>query len=488
MSAQHATADFDVLVVGGGINGAGIARDLAGRGLRVALIERGDWGGATSSASSKLIHGGLRYLEQGLAGIALVRKSLQERERLLRANPHLMRPLRLWLPHAPGQRPRWQLRAGLFLYDHLAASSLPRSGAQRMDDGRLRAGLREGFAYSDGWVDDARLVLACVQDAAARGAWVRRDCALLRAEARGGLWHAQTSEGELRARALVNAAGPWAAQLLREALGEVRPPALRWVQGAHLVLPKRWAQDQGYLLQNEDGRVLFALPYAEDFLLLGTTDSELEGPDSPGVLDRELDYLCAQASRWLAEPVRPEQVLQRFAGVRPLLADGAASAQAINRDYRLDLQQQPGAAPRLDVWGGKLTTFRLLAEQVADRLAPLLGAPGRAWTADAPLPGGDCGPLDAFVAGLCRAHPQADPALLLRLARAHGSGVKALLREGWGAEIAPGVFEAELRHARAQEWVRSAEDFLWRRSKLGLRLSATEQAAVAAWLAAQPVV
>jgi glycerol-3-phosphate dehydrogenase len=479
MTQQHA-ADFDALVVGGGINGAGIARELAGRGLRVALIERGDWGGATSSASSKLVHGGLRYLEQGLAGLALVRKSLQERERLLRANPHLMRPLRLLLPQGPGSRPAWQLRAGLWLYDHLAASSLPRSGPQPLPGERLRECLRQGFAYSDGWVDDARLVLACVSDAAARGAWVRRDCALRRAEAVGGLWRAQTEAGELRARALVNAAGPWAATLLHEALGEPDPPRLRWVQGAHLVLPRRWAEDEGMLLQADDGRVIFALPYEQDFLLLGTTDTELPGPDSPGALPQEVDYLCAQASRWLREPVRPEQVLHRMAGVRPLLAEGG-SAQGLSRDYRLDLHMT--GALRLDVWGGKLTTFRLLAEQAGALLAPRLGG-GPAWTADAPLPGGDCGPLPAFVAALRRAHPQADPALLLRLARAHGSGVHALLRQGWGAELAPGVFEAELHHAREQEWARSAADFLWRRSKLGLRLDATAQAAVAAWFKA----
>ncbi|MBN8506811.1 MAG: glycerol-3-phosphate dehydrogenase [Burkholderiales bacterium] len=446
----------DVLVVGGGVNGAGIARDLAGRGLRVVLAERDDLASHTSSASSKLIHGGLRYLEQG--DFALVRKSLIERERLLAANPHLMQPLRLILPHDRGQRPLWLLRLGLFLYDHLAPRHVSAgSGAVRLADSEWGAPLQPRFtqalAYSDGWADDARLVLACAQDAAARGAIVLTRHACVHAEVREGRWLAQLqgrdgSTVRVRARALVNAAGPWASAFLRDVLHHPRPPRLRLVQGTHLVIARRWTHAAGYLLQNPDGRVLFALPFQGEFTLLGTTDQEVSEPQA-GPSEAEIEYLCTQASRWLREPVTREQVLHSFAGVRPLVADEASEAKRVTRDYQLDLVLADGA-PRLDVWGGKLTTFRLLAEQAADRLGPLLGAPRGAWTADAPLPDSHWrpGPDD-------------------------------------GPDVAPGVPEGWLRHCRNHEWATNGEDFLWRRSKMGLRLDATQQAAVAAWFERQ---
>lgn len=478
----------DVLVVGGGINGAGIARDLAGRGLSVCLVERDDLAGHTSSASSKLIHGGLRYLEQGHLG--LVRKSLLERERLLARNPHLMQPLRLILPHDPGQRPWWQLRLGLWGYDHLAPRRVSSaSGALRLSGAEgepLQPRFERALHYSDGWVDDARLVVACARDAARLGARVLTRHACVQASIRDRRWQAtlQRVDGAtlaLTARALVNAAGPWASRFLAEALQHPAPPRLRLVQGTHLVIDARWRHGGGYLLQNPDGRVLFALPYQQDFCLLGTTDQEVAQPLA-SASETEIDYLCAQASRWLREPVTRAAVRQVFAGVRPLVDDGKGAAKAVTRDYRLDLVQQGGDPPRLDVWGGKLTTFRLLAEQAADRLAPLLGAPRPAWTAEAPLPGGDCGPLPVFIARLQVEHPGRDPGLIARWARAYGSEAAALLAAAPGAEVAEGVFEVELRHACEHEWAQAADDFLWRRSKLGLR--GVDTAALDAWFSA----
>jgi glycerol-3-phosphate dehydrogenase len=492
---------FDVLVAGGGINGAGIARDLAGRGLRVLLAERGDLAQHTSSASSKLIHGGLRYLEQGHIG--LVRKSLIERERLLQHNPHLMQPLRLILPHDEHQRPRWMLRAGLFLYDHLTrlqvsepSRAVALTGTPYGD--ALQPRFTHAFAYSDGWVDDARLVLACALDAQAHGARVLTRHAVTQAERRVGHWSVTLQPQAPRtgaaftvqARALVNACGPWASAFLGEALQQTHPPKLRLVQGSHLVIRRRWTHGAGYLLQNPDGRVLFALPFHDDFTLIGTTDQEVNHAEAQPT-DAEIDYLCEQASRWLRERVTRADIVHRWAGVRPLLdderADANGGAKAITRDYRLDLDlgDRNQSPPRLDVWGGKLTTFRLLAEQAADRLAPLLNAPHGAWTANAPLPGGDCGPLAPFIDRLCSEHPERDPALISRWAMAYGSGARALLVQAPGEEVAPGLLEVELQHMKTHEWALTADDVLWRRSKLGLRLSAAQQVDVARCFAKQ---
>lgn len=451
------TIVVDVLVVGGGVNGAGIARDLAGRGLSVCLAERDDLASHTSSASSKLIHGGLRYLEQGAFG--LVRKSLLERERLLARNPHLMQPLRLILPYDPEdrtQRPLWMLRLGLFFYDHLARLTVSERSRHLTLPGTpwgepLDARFAHALAYADGWVDDARLVLACAQDAHQHGATILTRHACVHAAVRDGQWQArlQRPDGSTRAvtaRALVNAAGPWASEFLKHSLHHAQVPKLRLVQGTHLVLDARWTHGAGYLLQNPDGRVLFALPFHERFTLLGTTDQEVHAPQARAT-EGEVDYLCAQASRWLRRPVTRADVRHVFAGVRPLLDDGAGSAKAVTRDYRLDLVNAQGA-PRLDVWGGKLTTFRLLSEQAADLLAPRLGAKRGAWTVDAALPD-----------SRFRREPAADT----------------------GREMAPGVFEAHLQHCADHEWAQTAEDFLWRRTKLGLTLAEAGHAAVQDW-------
>jgi glycerol-3-phosphate dehydrogenase len=497
-------AACDVLVVGGGINGAGIARDLAGRGLAVLLAEQHDLASHTSSASTKLIHGGLRYLEH--YEFSLVRKALAERELLLKSAPHIMRPLRFVMPHDPAMRPVWMIRAGLFLYDHLARREiLP--GSTTVDLRAHPAGVplnprfRRGFVYSDGWVDDARLVVLCAVDAAERGATIATRTACTQAERADGGWRATLADERgrshtVRARALVNAAGPWAAGFLREQLGRTSAKALRLVKGSHIVVPKMFDHDHAYIFQNDDGRIIFAIPYEGDYTLIGTTDVEYRGALGKVQIDAdEIDYLCAQASRYFERPVRPEQVVWSYAGVRPLLDDAEGDASAVTRDYLLELDTQQGSAPLLSVWGGKITTFRKLAEEAADRLVRMLG--GRpAWTAEATLPGGHLGAwigapqrpdvdLQRFDAALARAQPTLPAALRQRWARSYGARVQMILDDpaGLGAEVAPGLHEAELRYLRDHEWARSADDVLWRRSKLGLHYTSAERDAVAAWWA-----
>jgi glycerol-3-phosphate dehydrogenase len=518
----------DVLVVGGGINGAGIARDLAGRGWRVLLCEQDDLGSHTSSASTKLIHGGLRYLEHGAFG--LVRKALMERERLLRSAPHIMRPLSFVLPHDPGTRPAWMIRLGLWCYDHLAPRDfLSGSAAVDLSQSPLGQPLhrqwRQGFVYTDGWVDDARLVLLCALDAADQGAHIlpRTRCEQLHAY--GGGWRATlvrrdaftdaiTRTLNVQARAVVNAAGPWAEQLLRGTMGVAPPepdgrrgaaavPHLRLVKGSHIVVPRLFEHDHAYLFQGEDRRVVFAIPYERRFTLVGTTD--VDHPGDPGqvqVSDDEVRYLCAAVGRYLRRPVSPDDVVWRFAGVRPLLDDAHGAAAAVTRDYRLDAQMQP--APWLTVWGGKLTTFRVLAEQASDQVGALLGDPRSRWTTEAFLPGGllqvdsdanmipssPVAQLRAFQARLRQQHPWMDLGLVQRWSRAYGSRVAQMLegvdsREDLGAEVAPDLYEVELFYLRRHEWAQTADDVLWRRSKLGLHYTPAQRQAVADWLLAR---
>jgi glycerol-3-phosphate dehydrogenase len=486
--------DFDVVVVGGGINGTGMARDLAGRGWRVLLAERDDLASHTSSASTKLVHGGLRYLET--YEFSLVRKALQEREVLLRSAPHLIQPLRFVLPHAPHLRPAWMIRIGLFLYDHLARRELlPGSHGLRLTGSIYGAPLKpeftRGFVYSDGWVDDARLVVLNAQDAQARGAEVLTRCAVTQAVRGADGWQVTLHNGrQLRTRALVNAAGPWAERFLRDhtqgAGGQPLPSrGLRLVKGSHIVVNQRFTHDHAYIFQNADGRIIFAIPYQERFTLIGTTDVELpEEADPPSratIAEDEVAYLCEQASRYLAQPVKPGDVLWSYAGVRPLLDEGG-SASAVTRDYLLEAAED-GGAPLLNVWGGKLTTYRKLAEDGATQIGELLGDKRRPWTAGTQLPGGDLGAhgvdIDAFAAELQAAHPGRPH--VRRIARAYGSQARELLAAPSGAEIAPGLFESELRHLVAREWVTGADDVLWRRSKLGLHYTAEQCDAVAAW-------
>ena len=493
----------DVLVVGGGINGAGIARDLAGRGLRVVLCEKDDLAQATSSSSTKLIHGGLRYLEYG--EYSLVRKALAEREVLLRSAPHIMWPLRFVMPHDPGMRPVWMIRAGLFLYDHLARREvLPASRTvdlrRHVAGAALQPRFTKGFVYSDGWVDDARLVVLNAIDAAERGATVltRWRCADARRSADGWQVRLDTRSGAqqvLSARAVVNAAGPWAAQFLGEHAHVPRAKSLRLVKGSHIVVPRLFEHDHAYIFQNPDKRIIFAIPYERDFTLIGTTDVEHHGAIGAAQIDAsEVAYLCEQASRYFARTIAPADVAWTYSGVRPLLDDDSGDPSAVTRDYALELDT--AQAPLLTVWGGKITTFRRLAEEAADLLMQPLGAdPLRAaWTRGAFLPGGDLnkwiGParrpdtdFERFEQAVRLRFPQFGADLLHRLARAYGARIDRVIgdADAPGAEVAPGLFEFELSYLHEHEWACSADDVLWRRSKLGLHYGAEERAAVAAW-------
>jgi glycerol-3-phosphate dehydrogenase len=449
------TEIVDLLVVGGGINGVGIARDASGRGLKVLLCEKGDLAGATSSASSKMIHGGLRYLEHG--AFRLVRESLAEREVLLRTAPHLVRPMRFVLPHGPGLRPRWVLRAGLFFYDRLGgARSLPASASIDLRDGPLAAPLRDGvkggFVYSDCVVDDARLVVANARDAAQHGAEILTRTALQSASRDGDIWRAllQNEEGvrrEVAARILVNVAGPWVTEVLRRA-GLTSRAGLRLDKGSHIVVPKLYPHDHAYLLQNDDKRVVFVIPYEHDYTLIGTTELAVDNPDSPQVTRKEVSYLCRAVGRWFKREPEPADIVWRYSGVRPLYDDGARSASAASRDYVLELDE--AGAPALSVFGGKLTTYRRLAEHAMARLASHLPGMGPPWTHQAMLPDDD-----------------------------------ARLGASDETEFAPGLGRAEVEFLVRDEWARTADDILWRRTKLGLAASPEQKAALSAYLGAE---
>jgi glycerol-3-phosphate dehydrogenase len=481
------SAVFDLLVVGGGINGVGIARDAAGRGLKVLLCDQGDLAGATSSASSKLIHGGLRYLEHGQ--FRLVRESLAEREVLLRMAPHLVHPLRLVLPHGAGSRPRWLLRAGLFLYDRLGgARTLP--GAQPLDLRRdpagapLRPEAHAGFAYADCRTDDARLTIAAARDAASRGAEIATRTALVAARRETGTWRAELriADDAVRlaaARVLVNAAGPWVLDVFARA-GLSARARLRLLKGGHIVVPRLYDGAHAYLLQNDDRRFVFVLPFERDFSLIGTTELPFTGdPAAAQITADEIAYLCRAVARWFRAAPLPADVVWSYAGVRPLYQDRAKNAAAASRDYVLELDAD--GPPALAVFGGKLTTFRRLAEQALARLAPYLPQMGPPWTAGSVLPGGGA------LADLPREYPFLDEQTAVRLAESYGSDAKRILgsarrSEDLGRDFGHGLSEAELRWMIEREWAQTAQDVLWRRSKLGLRMTPDEAAEIAAFL------
>ncbi|MGN6234149.1 MAG: glycerol-3-phosphate dehydrogenase [Trinickia sp.] len=498
---------YDLLVVGGGINGAGIARDAAGRGVSVLLVEQDDLASHTSSSSTKLIHGGLRYLEYKEFG--LVRKALQERETLLRAAPHIMWPLRFVMPHMPNLRPAWLIRAGLFLYDHLARRELL-PGSRGIDLRRHAAGaplvdsIARGFVYSDGWVDDARLVMLNALDAAERGAAVLTRTRLVGAVRAGGEWHAQLQRPDgtrldVRAGAIANAAGPWVGQLLHDALGRGARHSVRLVKGSHIVTRRLFDHDHAYIFQNPDKRIIFAIPYEREFTLIGTTDVEYHGdPSKVAITEDETRYLCESINRYFTRKITPADVCWTYSGVRPLLEEeGADNPSAVTRDYRLELDGGAGEAPLLSVFGGKITTFRKLAEEAVDRLASVMPIEKGAWTAGAPLPGGDIphAKFEPFAAKFANEHPWLPAELARRYARAYGTRARRLLGTAGtlaelGHEFAPGLFEQELRYLRDVEWARCAEDVLWRRSKMGLHLppGTTEKVAaeIDAWFARAP--
>jgi len=470
---------FDLLIIGGGINGAAIARDAAGRGLDVLLVEKDDLAAHTSSASSKLIHGGLRYLEQ--YEFALVRESLHERAVLLRTAPHIAHPLKFVLPDAPGGRPFWLLRLGLLLYDFLSArDELPRSRRVKGPDPALKPGFALA-SYHDAWVDDARLVLLNALDAHERGAEIATRTELLRARRDGDAWSASLSGGRtVRAEMIVNAAGPWVAEVLNGRLGGGGADSVRLVKGSHIRLPRLWEGDHAYILQQADGRIVFALPYGPDHSLVGTTDIPVAAPEEAVIAPGEIDYLCAAANAYFRRQVSPADVSWSYSGVRALHDDGAPQAKDVTRDFHLALDPAPG--PKLlSVFGGKLTTARALALEALD----LLGVGGLKFTATSALPGGDIGKaFNRWLVGLATWLPEP---LVHRLARAYGTRLERVLGEaasieGLGRHFGAGLYEAEVRYLVEVEFARTAEDLLWRRTKLGLEMSAEEQKALAAWM------
>ena len=483
---------FDLAVIGGGINGCGIARDAAGRGARVMLLEAGDLASGTSSASTKLIHGGLRYLEH--YEFALVRESLSERETLWAIAPHLIWPLRFVLPYAHGLRPRWLLRLGLFLYDHIGGRKrLPPTQtvqlAKHPAGAPLKPSFGTGFVYSDCWVDDARLVALNARDAADRGAEVRTRCPVTALGREGELWRITTPQGVFRAKAVVNAAGPSVLDLLGRA-GEKTTYGMRLVRGSHIVVRKLYDHPFAYFFQLADGRIFFAIPYEQDFTLIGTTDRDHQAGDKVEASAEEIAYLCEGASGYFKQPITPADVVWTYSGVRPLLDDGSGKPEAATRGYKLDLSPTSEGAALLSVFGGKITTYRHLAQEAVDLMAsrlPALSGPG--WTASKALPGGDFainGAL-ALTAALARRYPFLEPDWALRLVRAYGTEAATILGDAktlaeCGEHFGHGLTEREVRHMVAREWALTAEDVLWRRSKLGLHFGKDETARLEQWL------
>jgi glycerol-3-phosphate dehydrogenase len=497
---------FDLAIIGGGVNGCGIARDAAGRGNSVFLCEMNDLASGTSSWSTKLVHGGLRYLEY--YEFRLVREALIEREILWQIAPHIIRPLRFVLPHHGGLRPAWLLRLGLFLYDHIGGRNLlppTRTVDLTRDEvGQPLAPNRfvKGFEYSDCFVDDARLVILTARDAADRGAEIRTRSRAVEIKQVDGIWHVTTENtlsGErssIRARVLVNAGGPWVEQVLASGAGVNARAKVRLVQGSHIVVPKLYAHDRAYMFQNSDGRIVFAIPYQDDFTLIGTTDRDFVGdPSKVTASSEEIKYLCDSVSEYLAKPVRPEDVVWTYAGVRPLYDDGASEAKAATRDYVFELDT-PGGAPLLSIYGGKITTYRRLAEEALERLSPYLrSAKAReGWTAKSPLPGGDLdvSAIAALSAELQRDYPFLTPAHANRLVHAYGTRAVKLLGNAksmadLGQSFGATLTEKEIKYLMSLEWALTADDIVWRRSKLGLRLTADQIAAIDTWIAANTV-
>ncbi|OQP87213.1 glycerol-3-phosphate dehydrogenase [Rhizobium rhizosphaerae] len=479
----------DLFVIGGGINGCGIARDAAGRGYSVTLAEMKDFASGTSSASTKLIHGGLRYLEH--YEFRLVREALMEREVLWAMAPHIIWPMRFVLPFQKGGvRPAWLVRLGLFLYDHIGGRKrLPATRTldlRRDPAGRaLKPIFRKAFEYSDGWVDDARMVVLNARDAAARGARILNRTQVIAARREQGGWTIETrnAEGEVethRARMLVNAAGPWVDQVLSGVLARNDARNVRLVQGSHIVVRRKFDDPRAFFFQNPDGRIMFAIPYEEDFTLIGTTDRDFTGdPRAISITEGEIDYLCQAASDYFAEPVTRDDIVWRYSGVRPLFNDGASKAQEATRDYVLKLEE--GMAPLLNVFGGKLTTYRRLAEHALEKVGEAIGAKGAAWTAGSRLPGGQF-PADGAAAAtrsLIAAYPFLSERHAARLIRCYGSDAAELLdgatdSAGLGRHFGGTLYEAEVRWLVAREWAMTAEEILWRRTKQGLFLTQDE--------------
>ncbi|WP_037087135.1 glycerol-3-phosphate dehydrogenase [Neorhizobium vignae] len=493
----------DIFVIGGGINGCGIARDAAGRGYSVALAEMDDFASGTSSGATKLIHGGLRYLEH--YEFRLVRESLMERETLWAMAPHIIWPMRFVLPyHKGGVRPAWLIRLGLFLYDHLGGRKLlpPTAVLDMRTDpaGKpLKPLFTKAFEYSDGWVDDARMVVLNARDAADRGAVILPRTRVVAARREGGLWTIETvgvSTGRTetyQARMLVNAAGPWVDQVIREALGNNDARHVRLVQGSHIVVKRKFEGSRAYFFQNRDNRIIFAIPYENDFTLIGTTDRDYSGnPKDVKISEEETTYLCNAASEYFREPVRPADIVWTYSAVRPLFDDGASKAQEATRDYVLKVDVTQGA-PLLNVFGGKLTTYRRLSEHALEKIAEAIGAKGHSWTAKSHLPGGDF-PAQGYeeeVVKLKTHYPFLEERHARRLVRRYGTRAAMILdgatrMQDLGHHFGGDLYEAEVKYLVDREWAMSAEDVLWRRTKDGLRLSETEKQYLEEYMAAIP--
>jgi glycerol-3-phosphate dehydrogenase len=486
---------YDLLVVGGGVNGTGIARDAAGRGLKVLLCEQDDLASHTSSASTKLIHGGLRYLEE--FHFSLVRKALREREVLLAAAPHIMRPLHFVMPYDAHLRPAWMIRTGLFIYDHLArrahlaASSSIDLGSHIAGE-PLQSGYRRGFVYSDGWVDDARLVVLNALDAQARGATIltRVRCEQLTAQAGG--WSAAlrgaSDSVTVAARTVVNASGPWVSDFVTRASPVHTAHQVRLVKGSHIVVPRLFDHRFAYIFQNQDRRIVFAIPYEHDFTLLGTTDVDYHADPAVVRIDAaEISYLCTLANRYFKQQITPADCVWSYSGVRPLLQDESRDPMSVTRDYALELDRLP--APLLSVFGGKITTYRKLSEDAVNLLAGVLGRRATPWTAGALLPGGDLpeGSLAVFLRTLERRYRWLPGPLRRRYAHAYGTRLERVIGPAasvaeLGAQILPQLYERELEYLCREEFARTAEDILWRRSKLGLHLQKVDKSPLERWL------
>jgi glycerol-3-phosphate dehydrogenase len=494
--ATNADPSIDLLIVGGGINGCGIARDAAGRGLSVMLVEKSDLAAATSSWSSKLIHGGLRYLEQ--YEFRLVREALREREVLLALAPHIIRPLLFVLPHDRSMRPTWMIRAGLFLYDHLGGRiSLPRSKAVAFPHMEYSAGLkgeyRSGFVYSDCRVDDSRLTILNAVSAREKGATVLTRTRFEHAQRVEGGWEARVAAANgaprtVRARAIVNAAGPWVMDVLDRVAGEKVRGSVRLVKGSHIIVPKVHSQGHAYILQNPDRRVIFIIPYEGRFSLIGTTDVAIESLDgAERITPEETRYLLDAANRFLAKPLTEADVLSSYSGVRPLYDDGSDDPSQVTRDYVLRVDHAHGQAPLLTVFGGKITTYRELAQEALAKLRVFFPDMKGEWTAREPLPGGDVGHFNAFRDDMYRRYDNLGRDLVDGIVRRHGSRAVRVLGNAsgiadLGRHFGAGLTERELRYLATEEWAQTAEDVLWRRTRCGLHMDAAQREAVAAFL------
>jgi glycerol-3-phosphate dehydrogenase len=493
---------YDIFIAGGGINGCGIARDAVGRGFSVFLAEMKDLASGTSSGSTKLIHGGLRYLEH--YEFRLVREALMEREVLWSVAPHIIWPLRFVLPLHKAMRPAWLIRLGLFLYDHIGGrKALPATKVLNLESdpaGRpLKPGFRKAFEYSDCWVNDARLVALNARDAADRGAVIRTRTKVISARREGGFWSITTEDlvtgrtETVQARLFVNAAGPWVDKLLQGAVGN-NASNVRLVQGSHIVIRKKFSDSRAYFFQNNDGRIFFAIPYEDDFTLIGTTDQDYKGDPADVVIsDAEIDYLCAGASEYFREPVTRADMVWSYSGVRPLYDDGASKAQEATRDYVLKAEGAAGEPQLINVFGGKITTYRRLAESMLEKIEEVLGKRGRPWTAGATLPGGDFDKegFESLLVKLRRDYPFLSEAHGRRLVRLYGTrawrildGAKSIadLGQVFGSDLT----EAEVAYLADNEWAREADDVLWRRTKLGLKVDPGAAGAIDEFLKSRP--